>query len=84
MVCLLISDSLTVGEVWVVWVDRIVKVNAPFFLPREKVKGGFTLPHEHQVGEPFLGSLCCIALPSLTSLSKPQLDHHPNLLSRQM
>ena len=32
--------------------------------------------------DPFLGSLCCMALPSLTSSSKSPLDHHPNLLFR--
>ena len=92
--CLLISDSLTVGEFRLSGLARSSRWRMPPFPSLDKrSRAAFHFPSnirlekerdrlELTLVDPFLCSLCCMALPSLTSSSKSPLDHHPNLLSR--
>ena len=92
--CLPISDSLTVGEFRSFGLTGSSRWRIPPFSSLDKrSRAALHFPMNIRLEnerarlrltlfDPFLGSLCCMALPSLASSSRSPLSHHLNLLSR--
>ena len=79
------SSELTSSSRWRVppfcSLDRRLRaaLHFPINIRLEKERARLKLP----LVAPFFGSLCCMALPSVTSSSRYPLAHNPNLLSRR-